>query len=176
MKFSESKLQGCFIIDIEPTLDERGLFARCWCKDEFNNFGLTTELSQCSISFSKSKGTLRGMHYQIEAHAETKIVRCTQGSVFDVIIDLRKQSPTYKHWDSITLSAENHRMLYIPEGIAHGLITLESDTEVFYQISVPYAAEYARGIRWDDPCFNINWPNQPTVISTRDANYPDFRD
>lgn len=174
MKFSQSKLFGAFIIDIEPKADERGMFARCWCESEFSNHNLITTLSQCSISFNRHKGTLRGMHYQMAPHAETKIVRCTRGSVFDVIVDLRQGSPTYKKWDGVTLSANNHRMIYIPQGLAHGLITLEPDTEVFYQISTPFVPESAGGVRWNDPCFNISWPMAPAVIAERDANYPDF--
>jgi dTDP-4-dehydrorhamnose 3,5-epimerase len=176
MKFSETKLPGVFVIDIEPVMDERGMFARLWCKDEFRQRGLVTELSQCSFSFNRSRGTLRGMHYQAAPNAETKIVRCTRGSIFDVAVDLRRESPTYRQWFSAMLSAENHRLLYIPEGLAHGLITLEPDTEIFYQISVPYAAESACGIRWNDPGFNIDWPMEPLIISNKDANYPDFVD
>ncbi len=176
MKFLPTELPGVFIVEIEPLADDRGMFARCWCKDEFSKQGLVTELSQFSVSFNRSKGTLRGMHYQITPHEETKIVRCTRGSIFDVVIDLRPDSPKYKHWIAAMLSAENHRMFYIPPGLAHGLLTLEPDTEVFYQISVPYAAESARGIRWDDPAFNIDWPMKPAVISSKDANYSDFAD
>jgi len=174
MKFSKCKLPGVFVIDIEPIKDERGMFARLWCKDEFKQQGLVTELSQCSLSFNHSKGTLRGMHYQSAPHAETKVIRCTRGSIFDVAIDLRPESPSYKQWFGTLLSAENHRMLYVPEGLAHGFVTLEADSEVFYQISVPYVPESGRGVRWNDPCFDINWPIQPVVISNKDANYPNF--
>jgi dTDP-4-dehydrorhamnose 3,5-epimerase len=174
MKFSQCQLPGLFVIDIESVSDERGMFARCWCEDEFRQQGLVTQLSQCSLSFNKSKATLRGMHYQKMPNAETKVVRCTRGSIFDVAIDLRPESPSYKKWFGIQLSAENHKMLYIPEGMAHGFITLEPDTEVFYQISVPYAPESACGVRWNDPCFNIKWPMNPTVISAKDSNYPDY--
>ncbi len=174
MKFSETHLPGVFIIDIEPIHDERGMFARCWCKKTMQQQGLLTELSQCSISFNLAKGTLRGLHYQIAPHAETKIVRCTHGSIFDVVVDLRTESPTFKKWFGILLSAENHQMLYIPEGLAHGLITLEPNTEIFYQISVPYIPESARGLRWNDPAFSIEWPMEPLVISSKDAAYPYF--
>jgi dTDP-4-dehydrorhamnose 3,5-epimerase len=174
MKFSKCKLSGVFIIDIEPIKDNRGIFARLWCKDEFEQQGLVTELSQCSLSFNQFKGTLRGMHYQSVPHAETKVVRCTRGSIFDVVIDLRPQSPTYKQWFGLSLSANNYQMIYIPEGLAHGFITLEPATEVFYQISVPYAPQSACGVRWNDPGFNIDWPMVPSVISPKDANYADF--
>jgi dTDP-4-dehydrorhamnose 3,5-epimerase len=176
MKLSNSPLPGVFVIDIEPIKDDRGMFARCWCKDEFEQQGLRTELSQCSISFNQSKATLRGMHYQLTPHEEIKIVRCTRGSIFDVVIDLRPESTTFKQWFGTSLSAENHRMLYIPEGLAHGFVTLEPQTEVFYQISVPYEPGSARGVRWNDSCFNINWPIEPTVISSKDLNYPNFSD
>ncbi len=174
MKFSETRLPGVFLIDIEPMADERGMFARAWCKDEFQKNGLNIELSQCSISFNKAKGTMRGMHYQMSPHEEIKIVRCTHGSIFDVALDLRRNSPTYKQWFGAMLSAENHRMLYIPEGLAHGLITLEANTEIFYQISKAFVPGSGAGVRWNDSAFNIDWPMMPVVISDRDANYPDF--
>jgi len=174
MKFSKTRLPGVFIIDIEPITDERGMFARCWCKEEFLQHGLISELSQCSVSYNHSKGTLRGMHYQIAPDCETKIVRCSRGSIFDVAIDLRPESPTYKQWYADLLSADNHKMMYIPEGLAHGFITLEAQTEVFYQISGTYAQQSARGLRWNDSTFSIQWPLEPVVISPRDANYPDF--
>lgn len=174
MKFTQTKLPGVFIVDIEPASDERGFFARSWCKDQFKEHGLNTNLSQCGISFNHKKGTLRGMHYQAEPHGEVKLVRCTRGTIFDVAVDLRQNSPTFKQWVGVVLSAENHRMLYIPEGLAHGLLTLEPNTEIFYQISTPYVPESARGVRWDDPAFKINWPENPSLIADRDAGYPDF--
>ncbi len=174
MKFSQTNLPGVILIDVEPINDERGMFARVWCKEEFKQAGLSTELSQFSISYNKSRGTLRGMHYQLPPHAETKVIRCTQGSVYDVVIDLRANSPTYKQWYGCELSAQNHRMLHIPEGLAHGFITLVDNTEMLYQISVSYAAQSAHGVRWDDPSFNINWPLLPMIISARDTSYPDF--
>ena len=174
MKFTETKLSGLILIEIEPIIDERGLFARVWCKEELKKAGLSTEISQCSLSCNKSRGTLRGMHYQLAPSAETKLIRCTQGAVFDVIVDLRSNSPTYKEWFGCELSASNHSTLYVPEGLAHGFITLMDDSEMYYQISTPYVPQLARGLRWDDPAIDINWPLTPTVISARDATYADF--
>lgn len=175
MKFIETSIKGAYIIEIEPIEDERGFFARSWCKKEFGTFGLDTNIIQCNISFNKKRGTLRGMHYQIEPYEEVKIVRCTKGSVYDVIIDLRPDSPTFKKWESIELTDDNRLMLYITKGIAHGFQTLKDNTEVFYQMSEFYVAEYARGVRWNDPAFRIEWPLPVNVISGKDMNYPDFR-
>jgi dTDP-4-dehydrorhamnose 3,5-epimerase len=150
------------------------MFARLWCKEEFEKNELSTVLSQCSISFNPAEGTLRGMHYQVAPNEEIKIVRCTRGSIFDVALDLRPESPTFKQWFGTVLSAENHRMLYIPEGLAHGLITLEPDSEVLYHISPSFVSEAAKGVRWNDEAFKIEWPMKPAIISERDANYPDF--
>ncbi len=174
MKFSKTKIPGLKIVDIEPVADERGIFARTWCEEEFKTAGLSTALAQFSISFNKAKGTLRGMHYQLAPATEIKLIRCTQGSVFDVIIDLREDSPTFRQWVACELTAQNHRALYVPEGLAHGFITLEDNTEMFYQISAPYAPASATGVRWNDPSFKIEWPLKPTVISPRDAEYKDF--
>jgi dTDP-4-dehydrorhamnose 3,5-epimerase len=174
MKFTQTSLDGVILIDIEPLQDERGMFARIWCQEEFKRAQLSTELSQFSISYNKLRGTLRGMHFQLSPHDEIKVVRCTQGSVYDVVIDLRTSSDTYMKWLGIELNAQNHRMLYITKGVAHGFITLEDNTEMLYQISVPYAPDSASGIRWNDPSFKISWPLHPTIISTRDTNYPDF--
>ena len=171
MKFTEIPLHGAYIIDIEPIEDERGFFARSWCTDELKQHGLNTQLAQCNISFNHKKGTLRGMHYQIKPREETKIVRCTRGALFDVIIDIRPQSPTYKKWFGTELTQENHRALYIPEGFAHGFQTLEDNTEVFYMMSDFYHAECARGIRWNDNTFTISWPLETTSISKRDLSY-----
>jgi dTDP-4-dehydrorhamnose 3,5-epimerase len=176
MKFVDTELAGVHVIDIEPLTDERGMFARSWCQREFSEEGLTTSVSQCSLSFNPIKGTLRGMHYQGPPNAETRIVRCTRGAAFDVVIDLRRESASYKRWFGVLLTEENHRMIYIPEGIAHGFITIEPNTELFYQISTPYAAESVRGIRWNDPAFGVVWPLDPAVISQRDATFPDFKD
>lgn len=174
MIFTETKLKGAFIINVEPIEDERGLFARSWCREEFKAHGLNPELAQCNISFNNKKGTLRGMHYQKPPHEEAKLVRCTLGAIFDVIIDLRADSPTCKQWLGEELTAKNRRMLYIPEGFAHGFITLEDDTEVFYQMSTPYVPNSASGVRWDDPAINIIWPKQPQIISQQDQSYTDF--
>jgi dTDP-4-dehydrorhamnose 3,5-epimerase len=174
MQFVKTHLPGAYEILLEPHCDERGFFARSWCQREFAERGLNPRLVQCNISFNAHKGTLRGMHYQAAPHAEAKLVRCTRGSIYDVIIDLRADSPTYKKWVAITLTAHNRRMLYIPEGCAHGFITLEDDTEVFYQMSEFYEPQSARGVRWNDPAFGIPWPVEVEVISERDASYVAF--
>lgn len=174
MQFIETKLKGAFIIDIERLEDERGFFARSWCQREAEPFGLRPKWRQCDISFNNAKGTMRGMHYQSAPYEEAKLVRCTRGAIYDVMIDLRADSPTFKQWVGIDLSAENRRMLYIPEGFAHGFLTLEDNTEVFYQMSEFYAPEYAKGVRWNDPAFGIQWPMNIRSITERDRNYPDF--
>ena len=175
MIFSETKLAGVFDIRPERMQDERGFFARTWCQQEFNAHGLDSQLVQCSVSFNTRKGTLRGMHYQMPPFAEGKLVRCTSGAIYDVVLDLRPDSPTFKEWIALTLTAENHNMAYIPEGCAHGFLTLADDTEVFYQMSQVYNAESARGVRWNDPAFGIAWPAEVTVISERDRLYADFK-
>lgn len=175
MKFIETSIRGAFILELEYFKDERGFFARSWCRDEFQAKGLNPCLIQCSISYNKRKGTLRGMHYQIEPHKESKIVRCTMGALYDVIVDLRKDSATFRKWCSAELTAENHRMLYVPEGLAHGYLTLEDDSEVFYQISDSYHPECAKGVRWNDPAFGIKWPAEVKMIAARDSGYPDFK-
>ena len=174
MIFSATKLGGAFLVDPEPHRDERGLFARTWCRHEFEAHGLNAHLVQCSISFSKKRGTLRGMHYQVKPFEEAKLVRCTAGAIHDVIIDLRPASPTFKQWIGVELTGDNRRMLYIPEGFAHGFQTLVDETEVFYQISEFYAPEYAKGVRWNDPAFGIAWPTAERIVSERDRTYPDF--
>jgi len=174
MTFHETKLLGVYEIHIEPQCDERGFFARCWCQKEFESRGLSTRVAQCSISFNARKGTIRGMHYQTEPFSETKTVRCTKGAIYDVAVDLRPNSPTFKEWVAVILTAANRHMLYVPQGCAHGLMTLEDETEVFYQISEFYNPESGRGVRWDDPAFRIPWPSAVEVISERDRTYPDF--
>jgi dTDP-4-dehydrorhamnose 3,5-epimerase len=174
MKFLETKLSGVFEIHPELIHDERGFFARSWCQKEFASRGLNSRLVQCNISGSLRKGTLRGMHYQVTPNAETKLIRCTRGSIFDVALDLRPESPTFKRWTSAVLTAGNHSMLYIPEGCAHGFLTLEANCEVFYQMSEFYHPESARGVRWNDPAFGIEWPEKAEILATRDASYPDF--
>lgn len=175
MTFHETKLRGVFEIHLEPKADERGFFARSWCQREFEQHGLNSVTVQCSVAFSEKKGTLRGLHYQAEPHPESKLVRCTQGAIYDVVLDLRPESSTFKKWYSAILSAANRHMIYVPEGCAHGLLTLEDRTEVFYQMSEFYYPELSRGVRWNDPAFQIDWPAQPLVISDRDRTYPDFK-
>jgi dTDP-4-dehydrorhamnose 3,5-epimerase len=174
MLFHETELPGVFEIHLEPNHDERGFFARSWCRQEFAAHGLNPALVQCNISFNVRKGTLRGMHYQAPPHAEAKIVRCTQGAIYDVVLDLRPLSPAYKKWIAVELSSSNRHMIYIPEGCAHGFLTLEEETEIFYQMSEFYDGESARGVRWNDPAFRISWPDKVEVISERDAVHPDF--
>ena len=174
MIFSESSISGAYIIEIEKIEDERGFFARTWDKKEFLKNELETDFVQFSISQNKKKGTIRGMHYQSKPYEEIKIVTCTKGKIFDVIIDLRENSSTFKKWFSVELSSNNHKMLYIPKGCAHGFQTLEDNTEVFYQISEYYNSIHYRGIRWDDKTFQINWPLNITEISNKDLSNPLF--
>lgn len=171
MIFKQTKLKGAYIIEIKPIEDERGFFARAWCRSEFEKHGLNGKLVQCNISYNKKKGTLRGIHYQIAPYEEDKLVRCTRGAIYDVIIDLRPSSETYKQWVSVELTSENRKMLYVPKGFAHGFQTLEDNTEVFYQMSEFYNPKCARGIRWDDILFNIKWPSSVTSISYKDNNF-----
>jgi dTDP-4-dehydrorhamnose 3,5-epimerase len=176
MKFLPTKLAGVFEVQPEPIADERGSFMRTWCHDEFARRGLADNLMQCSISFNIAKGTLRGMHLQAAPFAEAKLVRCTQGALFDVALDLRLRSPTFRQWTGSILTATNRSMFYIPEGCAHGFLTLEDKTEIFYQISQRYHPDSACGFRWNDPAFKIEWPGVPVVMSDRDRDYPDFED
>lgn len=176
MTFQETRLPGVFEIGLAMNSDERGFFARSWCQKEFEEHGLNPKLVQCNVSFNERKGTMRGLHYQAAPHAEAKLVRCTMGAIYDVVVDLRPQSPAFKEWIGVTLSAENRQMLYIPEGCAHGFLTLEDNTEVFYQMSEFYHPESARGVRWDDPAFKIEWPAPVEVISERDRTYPDVKE
>ncbi len=174
MLFTETHLKGAYIIDPERIEDERGFFARTWDRHEFETLELNSSLAQCNISYNARRGTLRGMHYQVAPHEETKLVRCTAGTIYDVIIDLRPGSPTLREWLAVELSAANRRMLYIPPGYAHGFQTLEDHSEVFYQMAEFYAPDYARGVRWNDPAFGIIWPEVPQMIAARDQAYPDF--
>ena len=174
MKFVETELKGAFVVEPDRLVDERGFFARTWCRKEFEQNGLNSNVVQCNISFNRNKGTLRGMHYQAPPFEEAKLVRCTTGSIFDVIIDLRLNSKTFMQWFAIELTDKNRKMIYIPEGFAHGFLTLEDDTEVFYQISEFYAPGYARGVRWNDPNFKIEWPDEIRTISIKDKNIDDF--
>lgn len=174
MIFTPTVLQGVFIIEQERSEDERGYFARTWCLREFKARGLNHRLAQCSTSLSRKQGTLRGMHYQTAPHMEDKLVRCIRGSVYDVVVDLRPDSPTYCRWTAAELTEESWKMVYVPAGCAHGFITLRDNTEVFYQISEFYTPAAVRGVRWNDPAFGIHWPVEITVISERDRSYPDF--
>ncbi len=174
MVFTATKLAGAFIIDVERREDQRGFFARTWCQREFEARRLSPRLVQCSISFNKKKGTLRGMHLQSPPHEEAKLVRCTMGAIHDVILDLRPDSPTFGEHVAVALSAENRTTIYVPEGVAHGFQTLEDHTEVFYQMSEFYVPGSERGVRWDDPAFGIPWPAAERTISERDRSYPDF--
>lgn len=175
MIFRETELAGVCEITLERKPDDRGFFARTWCQREFEEYGLDSNLVQCSISFNTRAGTLRGMHYQAQPYKETKLVRCTQGALYDVIVDLRPESLTFRRWIALSLTAANRKAVYIPEGCAHGFVTLETGTEVFYQMSEFYNAESARGVRWNDPAFQIKWPVEVKVISDRDRAYPDFK-
>jgi dTDP-4-dehydrorhamnose 3,5-epimerase len=175
MVFAETGLSGAYVVDPERHVDERGFFARSWCSREFEARGLNACIVQCNVSRNTMRGTLRGMHYQTPPHAEVKLVRCTKGAIYDVIVDLRQNSATYLSHFGIELTADNHRALYIPEGFAHGFLTLEDHSEVFYQMSAFYAPNAARGVRWNDPAFGIEWPQPVMVISSRDRDYPDFR-
>ena len=174
MIFTETELKGAFVVESERIEDERGFFVRTWDRQEFEAHGLNPRLVQCNISFNKRAGTLRGMHYQAAPHEEAKVVRCTRGAMYDVIIDLRPSSPTFKRWTAVELTACNRLMLYVPEGFAHGFQTLEDETEVFYQMSEFYHPESARGVRWDDPAFGIEWPLKEKVVSVRDGSFEDF--
>jgi len=175
MIFEETKIRGVVTVRLNRNMDERGFFARSWCRNEFEEAGLDSRLVQCNISYNTRRGTLRGMHYQTAPFAEAKLVRCTRGAIYDVILDLRGDSPTFKQWVAVTLSAENRDMVYIPEGCAHGFLTVSDDTEVFYQMSEFYNPESARGVRWNDPAFGIDWPEKVEVISARDRALPDFQ-
>lgn len=192
MIFRETPLPGAFVVEPEASADDRGFFARTFCRREFEARGLNANVAQCNVSFNRRRGTLRGMHYQVGPHAEAKLVRCTRGAIYDVIVDLRPESTTYRQWVSVLLA--DHRpsrspgergaaahivppagsLLYVPEGLAHGFLTLEDGTEVTYQMSEFYSAEAARGVRWNDPAFDITWPEEVRVISPRDRSYADF--
>ena len=175
MTFKETKLQGAFIIEPEMLIDERGAFARTFCRKDFESHSLNGSISQCSISLNTRKYTLRGMHYQKKPCAEAKLVRCSRGVIYDVIVDLRYDSPTFKQWTSVEISAENRKMVYVPVDFAHGFQTLTDGTEVIYQMSEFYSPSHADGFRWNDPSFKIKWPSDNFVISSKDQTYPDFK-
>ena len=174
MLFTETPLSGAYLIDLEKIGDDRGFFARVFCEQEFAGQGLVAHFAQVNNSLSADKGTLRGMHYQLEPHAETKLVRCIHGALWDVILDLRADSETFGRHFAAELSADNRRMMYVPKGFAHGFMTLQDDTEAFYFADEAYAPDAERGIRWDDPHFSIEWPLEPQVLSDKDAGQRDF--
>jgi dTDP-4-dehydrorhamnose 3,5-epimerase len=172
MIFTETKLKGAFIIDLEPREDQRGFFARTFCQKEFEEHHLNNKIAQTNISSNKKRGTLRGLHMQLSPYQESKIIQCIRGSIYDVILDMREGSETFKQWISAELNAENHKMLYVPEGFAHGFITLEDDTEVSYFINQFYTPGSEKGFRWNDPALNISWPIAPQIISEKDQSFP----
>lgn len=174
MIFTETKLKGAFEIEIKKLTDERGFFGRSWCANEMTEHGLKADLKQANTSFSIKKGTIRGMHYQMNPYQETKLIRCTRGAILDVIIDLRPASPTFKQWIGVELTQDNYKMLYVPEDFAHGFITLEDNCEVTYLVTQFYTPGAEKGIRWNDPLFNIQWPFEPTVISEKDKTHPNY--
>jgi dTDP-4-dehydrorhamnose 3,5-epimerase len=173
MIFESTHIEGVRVLEAERLEDDRGFFARTWDADEFAERGLNPHLAQCSISYNRARGTLRGMHFQAAPYEEAKLVRCTSGALFDVAVDLRPGSPTFGAWFGVELSARNRRALYIPEGCAHGFLTLEDGCEVHYQISERYVPEASRGVRWNDPAFAISWPGDVVVINERDRSYAD---
>ena len=176
MRFVETRLPGSYLVELERREDERGSFARTWCRDELAAQGLSTEVSQCSVSRNKKAGTLRGLHFQSAPHEEVKLVRCTRGAIYDVIVDLRAGSKTAGEWIGVELTAEAGNALYVPKGFAHGFQTLVDESEVFYMMSDPYAPEASTGVRWDDPAFGIDWPAAATrTISERDLTWPDYK-
>jgi dTDP-4-dehydrorhamnose 3,5-epimerase len=175
MRFLETELGGAFVIELEPHEDERGFFARSFCRNEYKEHALNPHIAQCNISYNRKRGTLRGMHYQAAPKAEAKTVMCTKGAIHDVIVDLRPNSSTYCRWLSFELTAENRKMLYIPEGFAHGFQTLIDDTDVLYLMSEFYSPKHARGVRYNDSAFGIQWPLEDPIVSPRDRSYEDFR-
>jgi dTDP-4-dehydrorhamnose 3,5-epimerase len=175
MIFTPTELPNAYIIDPERREDARGFFARAWCAQEFQAHGLNPHLVQCSMSYNTRRGTLRGMHYQASPYEEAKLIRCTRGAIYDVIVDLREASRSFTHYVGVELTAENRTMLYVPEGCAHGFMTLVDDTEVYYQMSQVFSPTHARGVRWDDPAFGIAWPELEPIMLDRDRTYPDFQ-
>jgi dTDP-4-dehydrorhamnose 3,5-epimerase len=174
VRFTETKLKDARIIDLERFEDDRGFFARVWCRREFDEAGLMVRVAQANISATRKRGAIRGMHYQLPPVAEVKVIRCTRGAIYDVIVDVRPNSSTYREWLGVELTAENGRILYVPEGFAHGFQTLTDDVEAFYLVSQFYSPEHERGARYDDPAFEIEWPLEVTVISDKDLSWPDF--
>ncbi len=174
MKFTSTKISGTYTIEMQPRSDERGFFARSFCAEEFKQYGLNPNFVQCNVSFTSQRGSVRGLHYQAAPYEEAKLVRCTKGAICDVTLDLRPGSPTFKQWVTVELTADNHQMLYLPTGCAHGFQTLVDNTEVCYQVSAVYHTESGRGVRWNDPAFGIELPLAVTIINDRDRSYSDF--
>ena len=176
MEFEKTDIDGLYVISLKKIGDDRGFFARAWCEKEFDDLNLTSRMVQANTSYSKNKGTMRGIHYQEKPHQEAKLVRCTKGSIFDVAVDLRENSATYKSWYGIELSDQNKKMLYVPEGFGHGYLTLEGDTEVYYLVSEFYTPESERGVRWDDPSINIDWPIKDGLnLTDKDKSWPNIK-
>jgi dTDP-4-dehydrorhamnose 3,5-epimerase len=175
MIFTETKLKGAFEIEIKKLEDDRGFFGRSWCANEMKDHGLKNNLCQANTSFSIKKGTLRGMHYQSDPYQETKLIRCTRGAIYDVIIDLRPTSLTYKQWIGVELTQDNYKMLYVPEDFAHGFITLEDNSEVTYLVTQFYTPGAEKGLRWNDPAFNIQWPFEPVIMTEKDKTHPTYK-
>lgn len=174
MIFTETELKGAFVLELEKREDSRGFFARTFCEKEFEAHGLNTHVTQCNVAFNKRRGTLRGLHFQLQPYEEAKLVRCSRGTIYDVIVDLRRDSPTFKEWVAVELTADNRKTLYVPYGFAHSYQTLEDSTEIIYQVSQFYAPKYASGVRYNDPAFGIQWPLNITEISEQDRKWPDF--
>jgi len=175
MIFNETAVHGAYTIDVNRIGDERGYFGRLWCQKELNDMGLKSHICQSNVGFSPVKGTLRGLHFQRAPHAEVKIVRCTRGAVFDVVVDLREWSPTYLKWHGVELNEDNGTMLYVPEGCATGYLTLRENSEIYYHATEFYQPESAHGVRWNDPAIGIEWPAEPEVLSDNDINWPDYK-
>jgi dTDP-4-dehydrorhamnose 3,5-epimerase len=174
MQFTPLRLAGAFLVDLAPIDDERGFFALTWAPSAFTRLGLDPGVVQCNLSWNRRKGTLRGMHFQVDPFSEVKLIRCTRGALFDVIVDLRPDSPTFRQWISAELTADNRRALYVPRGFAHGYLTLTDDVEAYYHVSTAFSPEHAQGVRWNDPAFGIEWPFEPAVVSGKDRAWPDF--
>jgi dTDP-4-dehydrorhamnose 3,5-epimerase len=172
MQFTPSKISGAWIIDVTKIHDPRGFFAMTWLPQELSARGMNAALAQCNLAFNLKRGTLRGMHFQKPPHAQAKTIRVSRGALIDVIVDLRRESATYRQWDAVELAADNHRMFYMPEGVAHGYLTLADDTEAYYHASSPWVPSAESGVRWDDPAFSIEWPFTPTIVSERDRQWP----
>lgn len=174
MRFSKTGVSGAYVIDVDRIGDSRGYFGRLWCEKELAQFGIACHIAQSNVGFSPKAGTLRGLHYQKPPHQEVKIVRCTRGAVFDIVVDIRPDSPTFREWHGLELNPDNGSMLYVPEGCATGYLTLEDDSEIYYHTTKPYAPDAASGIRYDDPLFKIQWPREVVILSDSDKGWPDF--